>query len=102
MESGTVWETEEFELSEDKTKMAWVVNEEGYAKLKLYDYSESVESMLANRNRYSHSVIPSVFVGWDNTPRRNADAVIISGSSPEKFERYLREEINDASGSACE
>jgi dipeptidyl aminopeptidase/acylaminoacyl peptidase len=43
LESGTVWETEEFLLSDDKTKMGWVINEEGYAKLKLMDMATQEE-----------------------------------------------------------
>ncbi len=43
LESGTVWETEEFTLSDDKTKMAWVINEEGYARLKLWDMTAKKE-----------------------------------------------------------
>ncbi|MEW5875984.1 MAG: S9 family peptidase [Candidatus Zixiibacteriota bacterium] len=32
-----VWEVEEFALSDDRTKMAWIINEEGYARLHLRD-----------------------------------------------------------------
>lgn len=60
------------------------------AKLKLYDYSEAMESMLANPTQYSHPVIPSVFVRWDNTPRRDENAIILVNDSPDRFERYLR------------
>ncbi len=43
LESGTVWETEEFEISEDGKTMAWVVNEEGYARLHLADMASGEE-----------------------------------------------------------
>jgi len=43
LDSGTVWETEEFLLSHDKSKMAWVINEEGYAKMKLWDVKANKE-----------------------------------------------------------
>lgn len=63
-------------------------------KLKLYDYLESVESMLSNPTQYSHPVIPSMFVRWDNTPRRGENAVVLVHESPDQFERCLRKAVD--------
>jgi hypothetical protein len=59
--------------------------------LKLYDYEEAVVSMLGNRRSYSHPVYPSIFVGWDNVPRRGEHGIIIVNSSPGVFGKYLAE-----------
>jgi glycosyltransferase involved in cell wall biosynthesis/lipopolysaccharide biosynthesis protein/SAM-dependent methyltransferase len=64
-------------------------------KLKIYDYSETLDSMLSNKKSFSHPVIPSLFAGWDNTPRRKENAVVILNSTPEKFGKALA----DLSGS---
>lgn len=37
LDTTSMWEVEGLTLSDDKSKMAWVVNEDGYARLKLYD-----------------------------------------------------------------
>jgi len=37
--------------------------------------------------------IPCVFVGWDNTPRRGANGLIVVNSSPEAFGSALEAEI---------
>lgn len=34
-----------------------------------------------------------VFAGWDNTARKDESGFVISGSSPQKFEKYLRRQI---------
>jgi hypothetical protein len=54
-------------------------------KLKIYDYDEALDSMLANKANCSHPVVPSLFVGWDNTPRRGENGIIIINSTPKKF-----------------
>jgi lipopolysaccharide biosynthesis protein len=58
-------------------------------KLKLYDYEDAVVSMLGNRRSYAHPVFPSIFVGWDNVPRRGEHGIIIVNSSPGVFGKYL-------------
>ncbi len=63
--------------------------------LKLYDYEEAVVSMLGNRRSYSHSVYPSIFVGWDNVPRRGEHGIIIVNSSPAVFGRHLAHLANE-------
>lgn len=46
-----------------------------------------------NENTY-----PGAFVGWDNSPRRGQDSLIVQGSSPEKFGKYLDEQIKRVKG----
>ena len=38
--------------------------------------------------------IPCVCPGWDNSPRRQRDANIVINSTPELYERWLREVVN--------
>ncbi len=45
----------------------------------------------SDRNRYLGG-----FVDWDNTARKKGEAVIIKGASPEKFKRYLSQQISRA------
>ncbi len=57
--------------------------------LKLYDYEEARRLMLAKKRR--HVTVPSICVGWDNTPRRRLDGIVLLGSTPAKFEAGLAE-----------
>jgi GT2 family glycosyltransferase/lipopolysaccharide biosynthesis protein len=59
-------------------------------KLKIYDYKEAMDAMIAGLKKNEHPIIPSLFVGWDNTPRRGENGVIISNSSPHKFGQELQ------------
>ena len=34
---------------------------------------------------------PCIFVGWDNTPRRGRNAIVIINSTPDRFATGLRE-----------
>lgn len=55
--------------------------------LKTYDYLESVRRMRASVRDYPTH--PSVFVSWDNTPRRGSEGVVFTGSDPAAFKRSL-------------
>jgi hypothetical protein len=54
-------------------------------ELKVYDYVEA--RRLMNARRLEHPYFPTVFVGWDNTPRRGRAGVIVTGNTPEPFGR---------------
>jgi lipopolysaccharide biosynthesis protein len=60
-------------------------------KLKVYDYTEARQRMGSLRRPFP--TIPCVFVGWDNTPRRGRNGLIVINSSPLVFGRALEAEI---------
>ncbi|GAB4317589.1 MAG: S9 family peptidase [Candidatus Zixiibacteriota bacterium] len=75
LESGTVWETEEFEISPEGKTMAWVVNEEGYARLHLADMATGAElpvppldGIIGNVSFSSPDEIIFTFTGPANPP----------------------------------
>lgn len=59
--------------------------------LKVYDYETAWRIMFEARPAFPH--IPTVFVGWDNTPRRGRDGIIIANSTPQKFAEALRQTL---------
>ncbi|MCC7359770.1 MAG: glycoside hydrolase family 99-like domain-containing protein [Anaerolineales bacterium] len=64
--------------------------------LRVYEYAAAQRAMLSRQAPYPH--IPSVMVGWDNTPRRGREAVIVINSDPAVFERTLRTVIEGVQG----
>ena len=56
--------------------------------LKVYDYQEVVDSVA--KLREGGRAVPCAFVGWDNSPRRGARGVIITGGTPDMFGEDLR------------
>jgi len=60
------------------------------AKLKVYGYEEAMDAMLSGLKKIKHPVIPSLFVGWDNTPRRGENGIIVKDASPRKFGHALQ------------
>jgi lipopolysaccharide biosynthesis protein len=56
----------------------------------VYEYEDLVRRALAEPPR-TYPRIPCVCPGWDNSPRRKTGAVIFMNSTPERYERWLRE-----------
>jgi lipopolysaccharide biosynthesis protein len=53
------------------------------ASLKVYDYEEA--RRLMNHDQPEFPIYPSIFVGWDNTPRRGSQGIIVVNNTPERF-----------------
>jgi lipopolysaccharide biosynthesis protein len=64
--------------------------------LRIYDDREARRRMVARR--FDFPVHPSVFVAWDNTPRRGQGGIIIHGSTPEAFSASLEAAIRSVEG----
>ncbi len=58
-------------------------------KLKTYDYCRARYLMMRVKNNFP--LYPCIFVGWDNTPRRAENGIIIVNSDPEAFESALKD-----------
>jgi hypothetical protein len=69
---------------------------------KIYDYAESMKQMLALRNGLGHSTIPSIFVGWDNTPRRGENAIVLKGNCEETYRKYFDKLVSELQSSPFE
>jgi Glycosyltransferase WbsX len=59
--------------------------------LKIYEYSSARQLMLAHKRDFP--TYPSIFVGWDSTPRRGRNGIVIIKSEPEYFADGLRQMI---------
>lgn len=53
--------------------------------LRLYDYSEAIEIMKLVEPKNFDKIMPTVFLGWDNTARKGESAIVIQGNTPELF-----------------
>jgi len=63
--------------------------------LKVHDYAAARAKMRALPRPWpSH---PCVFVGWDNTPRRRGNAIVLVRESDADFESALREAVDEVS-----
>lgn len=56
-------------------------------------YREDALRALHEARVPAHPHIPCVFVGWDNTPRRGDNAIILHGGGPASFGQNLRRQI---------
>ncbi|QCR20981.1 glycoside hydrolase family 99-like domain-containing protein [Pontibacter sp. SGAir0037] len=66
-------------------------------KLALKSY-DSIYKCIVNRRQIAtnHKRYLGAFMGWDNSPRKGKRALIVTGSSPEKFGKYLKLQFENA------
>jgi hypothetical protein len=74
--------------------------------LKLYDYANARQLMMDRREWMAREgqdfpTIPSIFVGWDNTPRRGRNSIIVLDSTPKRFEQGLAQLVNATRAEPC-
>jgi len=60
-----------------------------------YDYDEVWKEIL-NSKPASKNSIPGAFVDWDDSPRRKERGSVTLGVTPEKFEKYLTLQLENA------
>ena len=61
------------------------------ARLSLIDHDEFARRLVRIRPKFPY--VPCCFVGWDNTPRRGALAIVVAGCDPQRFRRRLDESV---------
>jgi len=62
-------------------------------ELLTFSYDEVWETVLARRG--GGGAIAGAFVDWDNTPRKGERGYVVKDATPEKFERYLRRQLDN-------
>ena len=70
------------------------------ARLKIYNYHAVQATMMAMQRL--HPMVPCVMVGWDNTPRRGANAIVVADSNQLVFEQTLSSAIQSVQSLAPE
>ncbi len=65
----------------------------------IVSYDETWDAIL-NEQPFEDKLISGAFVSWDNTARRK-DGAVFEGSSPEKFEKYMKLLCEKKTGMDC-
>jgi lipopolysaccharide biosynthesis protein len=77
------------------------VSNRAYRQHRIYDYEAVVQGMLEKPSP-SYARFSCVTPSWDNTPRRNADGVVLKGSAPGLYARWLGAAAGEALSGAPE
>jgi hypothetical protein len=59
-------------------------------EVKKYDYDE-IWNIILNQTPVAKNLIPSAYVDWDNTPRRQQRGTVHTGVHPQKFKKYFEQ-----------
>jgi lipopolysaccharide biosynthesis protein len=70
---------------------------EAYSNNWVIEYDSLIKQML-KKGKKDYIRFRCVTPSWDNSPRRNGGAIIFTGSTPEKYENWLRDVISKAKG----
>ena len=68
-----------------------------FSQHRVYDYAMVAEHM-ATRPQPPYRRFPGLTPSWDNTPRRRRDGVVLTGSTPEHYRRWLEACLARAAG----
>jgi hypothetical protein len=66
----------------------WGLSSEAYQQNDVYSYERVVE-LMCRRDAPPYKRFPGVTPGWDNSPRRKGGAIILRGSTPKLYQRWL-------------
>lgn len=61
----------------------------------IFDYEKTCKQIITRKPKFKNAA-PGFFTAWDKTPRNGAKATVYIGSTPEKYESYLRQRIVSA------
>jgi Glycosyltransferase WbsX/Glycosyl transferases group 1 len=72
------------------------IRHDGPNSLRVYPYEEAWQ-VLSRPTPVSYRRYPSVFPQWDNTARMGENGVVVHGSTPELYEKWLLRSIDEVS-----
>ena len=72
-----------------------------FSQHRAYHYGDVAEHM-ATRPEPPYRRFPGLTPSWDNTPRRRRDGVVLTGSTPERYQRWLEACLARAAGDGGE
>lgn len=68
----------------------------------VWSYRRHLDQLRRERQRFTHPVHPTIFVGWDNTPRRGRAAIVLLDDDVRWFEAGVRELVDASLASPWE
>lgn len=64
----------------------------GKSDLQIYEYDKVWKKIIENAKKSANSnVMSGAFVEYDDTPRRGKKGKVVTGATPQKFEKYMAE-----------
>lgn len=61
-----------------------------------YSYRYLCQNIEKKAERAQQYILPGVFAGWDNSSRKDEEGVIVTGSTPRRFQRHLNKVLEIA------
>ena len=79
-------------------KVNYIINRNPYKdKIMYFDYDNVWKKIIKRKiTKDGKKKILGAFVDWDNTARKGTKATVFKGASPEKFGKYMKEQLRKA------
>jgi hypothetical protein len=65
---------------------------------RILQYKEATKHLIPDLKQFDCEAYPCVFPNWDNTPRKGRKGLVLANSSPELFEKHLKDAIKAVDG----
>lgn len=76
--------------------LIYIIDEKTKSRsLRSYSYDQVWRAVLKRNKNVGSKRVAGAFVDWDNTPRKQSKGFFFSGSSPEKFFKYMKLQIKN-------
>lgn len=58
---------------------------------RVIDYSDAIRHLIPDLSKFNFAAYPTIFPNWDHTPRMGRKGVVLANSTPELFEKHVRD-----------
>jgi hypothetical protein len=60
---------------------------------RIVEYNEAIKHLVPDLNQFDCEAYPCVYPNWDNTPRKGRKGFVLINSTPELFEKHVKEAV---------
>lgn len=57
------------------------------------EYKEAIEHLIPNLSKFGFDAYPCAYPNWDHTPRSGRKGLVLTGSTPELFEKHMQDAV---------
>lgn len=64
---------------------------------RIVEYREAIEHLIPDLSKFGFDAYPCAYPNWDHTPRSGRKGLVLTGSTPELFEKHMQDAVEAVS-----